>query len=119
MTLEKKQLGARGERVALRYLRRAGMRLRTRNWRSRSGEADLIMQEGDTIVFVEVRSRASSPVAHPMDALDSRKLKRMVRVAEDYLYRYKLLERPWRIDCVFVSFDQRGKPQFDHVRNAV
>ena len=119
MTIERKQLGVRGERAALRYLRRTKMRLRTRNWRSRSGEVDLIMQEGDTIVFVEVRSRSSAPAQHPMETIGPRKQKRMVRVAEDYLYRYRLLERPWRIDCVFVSFDERGKPELEHVRNAV
>jgi len=119
MTLEKKELGARGERAALRYLKRGGMRFRTRNWRSPSGEVDLVMQEGDTIVFVEVRSRASDPPEHPMETLGAQKQKRMVRVAENYLYRYRLLERPWRIDCVFVTFDERGKPAFEHIRNAV
>jgi len=119
MTLDKKTLGARGERAALRELRRAGMRLRRRNWRSRSGEVDLVMQEGDTIVFVEVRSRTSDASARPMELLGSRKQQRMVRVAEEYLYRYRLLDRPWRIDCVFVTFNERGTPEFEHVRNAV
>ncbi len=119
MTLDKKELGARGERAALRFLRRNGMRLRTRNWRFRSGEVDLVMQEGETIVFVEVRSRSADVPEHPMEMLGARKQSRMVRVAEEYLYRYKLLDRPWRIDCVFVTFDGRGTPQFEHVRNAV
>lgn len=119
MTLDRKELGARGERAALRFLRRAGMRLRTRNWRSRSGEVDLVMQEGETIVFVEVRSRSADVPEHPMEMLGARKQSRMVRVAEEYLYRYKLLDGPWRIDCVFVTFDGRGTPQLEHVRNAV
>ena len=119
MTLDRKNLGARGERAALRELRRCGMRLRTRNWRSRSGEVDLVMQEKDTIVFVEVRSRASEVPEQPMELLGARKQQRMVRVAEEYLYRYKLLDRPWRIDCVFVTFNDRGAPAFEHVQNAV
>jgi putative endonuclease len=119
MTLERKELGARGERAALRFLRRRGMRLRMRNWRSRSGEVDLVMQEGETIVFVEVRARSSDPPEPPMEMLTAPKRRRMVRVAEEYLYRYKLLERPWRVDCVFITFDERGKPHFDHVPNAV
>jgi putative endonuclease len=116
---QKQQLGARGERAALRFLRRRGMRLRTRNWRSRSGEVDLVMQQGETIVFVEVRARSSDPAEPPMETLSRPKQKRMVRVAEDYVYRYKLLDRPWRIDCVFVTFDGRGRPQCEHVENAV
>lgn len=119
MSLDKKELGARGERAALRHLKRSGMRLRTRNWRSPSGEVDLVMQEGDIIVFVEVRSRSSGPPEHPMEMLGTRKRKRMVRVAEEYLFRYRLLDRPWRIDCVFVTFNDRGKPECEHVRNAV
>ena len=119
MTLDRKKLGARGERAALRYLKRAGMRLRTRNWRSTSGEVDLVMDEGKTIVFVEVRTRSSDFEEPPMSMLGRGKTRRMVRVAEDYLYRYRLLERPWRIDCVFVVFDGRRSPRFEHVRNAV
>lgn len=119
MTLEKKELGARGERAALRFLRRKGMRLRMRNWRSRSGEVDLVMEDGGTIVFVEVRSRSSEPSDPPLEMLGAQKERRMVRVAEDYLYRYKLLDRLWRIDCVFVIFDGRRAANFEHVENAV
>ncbi len=119
MTLERKELGARGERAALRLLRQHGMRLRTRNWRSRSGEVDLVMQHGETIVFVEVRARSGEPPDHPLETLGARKQERMVRVADDYLHRYRLRDRPWRIDCVFVTFDGRGKPQCEHVENAV
>jgi putative endonuclease len=119
VSLDKKALGARGEQAALRYLKRGGMRLRKRNWRSPSGEVDLVMQEGETIVFVEVRTRSSDPPEHPMETINVPKSRRMVRVAEDYVYRYKLQDRPWRIDCVFVTFDTRGEPVFEHVRNAV
>jgi putative endonuclease len=119
MTLERKELGARGERAALRFLRRRGMRTRTRNWRSHSGEVDLVMQDGETIVFVEVRARSGEPPDYPLDTLGSGKQRRMVRVAEDYLHRYGLRDRPWRVDCVFVTFDGRGKPQCEHVENAV
>ena len=117
--LDKKKLGARGERAALRYLKRAGMRLRARNWRSKSGEVDLVMQEGEVNVFVEVRTRSSESPERPMELIGAAKLRRMVRVAEDYLYRYRLLERPWRVDCVFVTHDGRRTPRFEHVRNAV
>lgn len=119
MSLDKKALGTRGEQAALHYLKRRGMRLRTRNWRSPSGEVDLVMQDSETIVFVEVRARSSDPPEHPMETMGPAKLRRMVRVAEDYLYRYRLVDRPWRIDCVFVTFDGRGEPAFEHVRNAV
>jgi len=119
MTLDKKEIGSRGERAALRYLRRSGMRLRTRNWRSKSGEVDIVMQHGQTIVFVEVRSRTSPFPGPPLNTLGAPKERRMVRVAEDYLYRYRLIERPWRIDCVFVTFDARGTPAIEHVPNAV
>jgi putative endonuclease len=119
MTREKIQLGARGEQAALRFLRRRGMRLRLRNWRSRSGEVDLVMQQGETIVFVEVRARTGEALDRPLEMLTGAKQKRMVRVAEDYLHRYRLRDRPWRIDCVFVVFDGRGRAQCEHIENAV
>jgi putative endonuclease len=119
MTLERKNLGARGERAALRYLRRRGFRLRARNWRSPHGEVDLVMQDGEVIVFVEVRSRSSAPEEPPLAMLSAPKQRHMLRTAEDYLFRYKLLERPWRIDCVFVTFDGRRAVSFEHVPNAV
>ncbi len=119
MTSDRLKLGAQGERAALRFLRRKGWRLRTRNWRSPSGEVDLVMQHGETIVFVEVRTRSGEPPDHPLETLGAGKQRRMVRVAEDYLHRYRLRDRPWRIDCVFVTFDGRGKPQCEHVENAV
>jgi putative endonuclease len=119
MTLDRKELGARGERAALRFLRRKGMRLRMRNWRSRSGEVDLVMEEHGTIVFVEVRTRSGQTPDRPLEMLGPAKRRRMVRVAEDYLYRYKLLDRLWRVDCVFVTFDGRRPAGFEHVENAV
>jgi putative endonuclease len=119
MPSDRLKLGARGERAALRFLRRKGWRLRTRNWRSRSGEVDLVMQQGETIIFVEVRARSGDSPEFPLDTLSAAKQRRMVRVAEDYVHRYRLRERPWRTDCVFVTFDGRGKPQCEHIENAV
>jgi len=119
MTLERRDLGARGERAALRHLRGKGFRLRARNWRSSHGEIDLVMQDGEVIVFVEVRSRSAAPEEPPMAMLSATKQRHMERTARDYLYRYKLLDRPWRLDCLFVTFDGKRAVGFEHVPNAV
>ncbi|MBN1916263.1 MAG: YraN family protein [Verrucomicrobia bacterium] len=119
MTIQRKDLGARGERAALRHLRDKGFRLRARNWRSAHGEIDIVMQHGEIIVFVEVRSRSSRPEEPPMAMLSATKQHHMLRTAQDYMYRYRMLDRPWRIDCVFVTFDGARPVSFEHVENAV
>ena len=77
--------GADGEDLACAWLQARGLRLRERNYRSRRGEIDLIMQDGDQLVFVEVRYRASSRYGSAAESVTAAKQTRLISAASQYL----------------------------------
>jgi putative endonuclease len=64
-----------------------GYRILERNFRSRLGEIDIVARDGDTIVFVEVKTRSTESFGSPKDAIDARKIRRITRGSMDYLRR--------------------------------
>ena len=112
-------LGARGEEVAARFLRRLGYRILARQAREEHGELDLIALDGRVIVFVEVKTRSSAEVGHPAEAVDLRKQQRMTRAALAFLRKHRLLENPVRFDVIAVLWPDGVKhPQIEHFRHA-
>ena len=110
-------LGARGERVAARYLRRHGYAIVRRNYRGRHGEIDLVALDGGVLVFVEVKTRAQDRFGAPLEAVDRRKQRQIARVAEEFLEEHRLHERAIRFDLVGVR--RRGwRWDVEHVRDA-
>lgn len=93
-------LGARGERVAARYLRRRGYAIVRRNYRGRHGEVDLIALDGEVLVFVEVKTRAQDRYGDPLEAVDVRKQRQIVGVAEEFIRAHDLHDRAVRFDVV-------------------
>jgi uncharacterized protein (TIGR00252 family) len=77
-------LGRRGERAAEKYLKRNGYRIVARNFRASGAEIDLVAIDGETLVFVEVKTRRSRSAGAPEDAVDERKQSRMRRAAEAF-----------------------------------
>jgi putative endonuclease len=77
----KKTLGKRGENAAARYLRRRGYKILARGDRFGPGELDIVALDGETIVFVEVKTRESTVAGHPADAVDNVKQRRLTRLA--------------------------------------
>jgi putative endonuclease len=109
-------LGDRGERAAARYLRRQGMRVWARGYRTRTGEIDLIARDGDTLVFIEVKSRRQG---EPAEAVTPEKQRRITAAALGFLHRYKLLEARSRFDVVAIVWpDDQHPPRIEHFRNA-
>lgn len=96
--------GRRAEELALQYLQGKGLRLIARNYRCRVGEVDLVMTQAGIVVFVEVRSRASSAFVNPKETVDWRKQRRLARVAAWFLRSHPdLAARPVRFDVVSVT----------------
>ncbi|RMH44793.1 MAG: YraN family protein [Deltaproteobacteria bacterium] len=95
--------GRAAERVAVRYLRRKGLRIVARNVRLPSGEIDIVARDGDTLVFVEVRCRASGRWGTALDAIGPAKQHQVARVAEAYLTRHPA--SACRFDVVGVTGD--------------
>ncbi len=114
-----KPLGARGEEVAARYLKRLGYRIVARGSRSGSGEIDLVAVDGRTVVFIEVKTRESAETGHPAEAVDAVKQRRLSQAAMAFLQHHGLMECPARFDVVAVTWpsDQR-QPRIEHFRNA-
>ena len=81
-------IGRRSERRAARFLRRRGLRLLTRNYGYRGGEIDLVMLDGETLVFVEVRFRGAGAWCSGLESVDAAKQRRLARTAERYLAKH-------------------------------
>jgi putative endonuclease len=115
----KKLLGDRGERVASRHLRRQGWKILARQYANRFGEIDLIALDCGTVVFVEVKTRASEQAGLPVEAVTLEKQKKLTRTALAFLKRRGWLERAARFDVVSILWAGDGsRPEITHYRNA-
>lgn len=116
--LDRRARGDAVEDIALDYLRRQGLRLVARNARARGGELDLVMFEGEALVFVEVRYRARSGFGGGVASVDHGKRRRLVRAAQAFLLRHpQHAEAPCRFDVIDASGDPRS-PRLDWLRDA-
>jgi putative endonuclease len=98
--------GREAEDRACAHLQRQGLRLAARNYRSPHGEIDLVMQEHDTLVFVEVRYRARDDFGAPAETVDARKQARLRATAEHYLqHTPRASKKPCRFDIVAITGD--------------
>ena len=113
----RKELGRRSEEVALNYLQERGFSLRDRNYLVREGELDLVMEKGQLVVVVEVRSAATRYLASPGETVGRTKQRKVVRAAECYLRRHRLEQRDVRFDVVAVKWEG-GLAQVEWIPNA-
>jgi putative endonuclease len=111
--------GARGEKIACRFLRRRGYKILYRNFRGRrGGEIDIVCRDRDTLVFVEVKTRNREDFGRPLAAVDRRKQR---RVSQGGLAWLRMLDNPdilFRFDVVEVLITQDAKPQLELIQNA-
>jgi putative endonuclease len=112
-------LGLRGEDIAQRFLQRSGIVIVDRNYRmsSGAGEVDLVGWEGDTLVFVEVKSRSTDEYGSPDRAIGPQKQSSLIRTAREYA---RHAEVPWqkvRFDVVTVVF--QTPPAVTHFRDVM
>lgn len=120
MSIDHRQhLGRTGERLAAEHLERRGYAIVCRNHRTRFGEIDLIAHDGDTLVFVEVKSRRGR--GEPWESLHDAKRIQVRRMARAYLA--EVTDRPTarllRFDAIGVVLDARGRlTRLDHLENA-
>lgn len=112
------RLGDRGENVAAIHLESRGFQILERQHRGHYGEVDLIALDKDTIVFVEVKTRASVAAGDPTEAVDRVKQRKITRSALGYLKQKGWLERRARFDVVAILWDGGGQPTLKHYRNA-
>jgi putative endonuclease len=108
--------GAAGEARAAEYLSRGGWSVLERNFRTRTGEIDIIAARGDEVVFVEVKTWGALPAGELEHSIDRRKQQRIARTARFFLAgRPDLSERRLRFDVVFLGSDPA---EIRHIENA-
>ena len=111
----KDALGRRGEAIAARHLERSGFTILERNWRCTQGEIDLVAQDGDEVVFVEVKTRSSVDYGHPLEAITPVKLARLRRLAGAWCAEHPGVAARIRIDAVGVIAPRRGDVVVEHL----
>ncbi len=103
MSLLRKLLGREGEDRAAQYLSRRGYRILERNYRTKSGEIDLIALHEGAVVFVEVKTRTSGAFGAPELAVNSRKQRSMISTALVYIKQKRIHQMPCRFDVVAIN----------------
>lgn len=113
-----KEIGDFAEELALEYLCKKGYRLRERNWHYKKlGEIDLVMVDGKTFVFVEVRHRTTTSYGTPEESLGYGKLRKIRRTALAWLTMHGCTMSECRCDVVAVDL-VGGTPVIRHLVNA-
>lgn len=113
-----RQRGSHWELAAENFLRQRGLRTVTRNYQARVGEIDLIMTDGDTLVFTEVRFRADDTYGSGADTITRVKQRRIIRAAGHYLAHHaNTSDRHCRFDVVSIGI-REGRTLINWIRNA-
>ena len=115
--MQKKELGKKGEELALRFLKKRGYRVLERNYVCKMGEMDIIATEKDTLVFVEVKTRTSTMFGPPQLAVNSSKQRQLSKVALNFLKEKKLEDVKARFDVVAILLGQKGE-EVELIRDA-
>ena len=117
MTTKRQRFGDAGEKAAEDVLARDGYRVVARKHRCPRGEVDLVLERGELLVFVEVRTRATSVFGAPEETVGVEKQRRIVRAARDFLARWRGPPRGARFDVVAV-LDRPEGPRVSHIPDA-
>jgi putative endonuclease len=112
----RRALGEYGERLAERYLRDRGLAVVDRNWRCARGEIDLVVRDGDCLVFCEVKTRRTERFGSPVEAVDRRKAARLRRLASAWLQAHEEHPGRIRIDVIGIVRPLAGPAQVRHLQ---
>lgn len=112
-------LGRHGEDAAARLLVSEGFALVSRNWRCAAGELDIVAVDGDQLVVVEVKTRSSELYGHPLEAVDHRKLRRLLRLAAAWSAEHPdhARGRRLRVDAIAVTGRSPDTFVLEHLRD--
>jgi putative endonuclease len=120
MTNRRAELGKRGEAQAVKRLKAMGYKVLQTNYRARRSEIDVVAEKGKTLVFIEVRTKASTAFGRPEESISSPKRTHLVAAAQEYLQEHRAFDRDWRIDLVAVEYGPDGRlSRLDVVEHAV
>ena len=115
--VDRRSRGIEGEDLAVDHLEQLGYTIHKRNYRFHRGEIDIIAQDGDTLVFVEVKTRGSGAFGEPEEAVTIHKSSQIRKIARGYLFERKINDRECRFDVIAVDVVD-GRPVIRHIENA-
>lgn len=107
------RLAKEGEKLAAKFLVDKGMVVVEKNFRCSIGEVDIILLDGDVLVFCEVKTRSSLDYGHPLESINLRKINRITKIASFYIGQQKIEHR---IDAVGIYY-LNGEPQIEWIKN--
>jgi putative endonuclease len=110
--------GQEGEATAERYLRGKGYRIVARNLRSSLGELDLVAEDGQVLVFIEVKARRTGEFGGAVHAVHRQKQQKLIRLASQFLAQRHWTERPCRFDVVLLEGKDSAVLKVEHIQNA-
>lgn len=118
MGMQDKKLGRSGETLAVEFLKGRGYCILEKNFRAKVGEIDIIAKDGDTICFVEVKTRAAASHGSGFEAISGFKMRKLTQTAQWYLSRKNLHDINARFDVVSISVTEDHKPRIQLLQNA-
>lgn len=113
----RQRIGRRGEADAVEYLEREGYFILERNFRAERGEIDIIAKDGNTLVFVEVKTRVRGGFGEPEEWVNQKKQTQIGKVAMGYLQEKRLEDVDCRFDVVAVT-KMGEKTRIRHIEDA-
>lgn len=112
-----KVLGNAGEKMAVEYLTQKGYRVLETNLQSKLGEIDIIAAKGSLVAFVEVKTRRSYRYGRPSEAVGYQKQRHIIKTAQWYAQKNRLLDRPMRFDVLEI-ISQGDQYSINYIENA-
>ena len=124
MPTEKRKFGDIGEKIACCFLKKRNYSILKTNYQKRIGEIDIIAELGNSLHFIEVKTRtvnSSKKYGLPQEAVTIHKQKRLIKTALFYLLENKYSDDTfWQIDVIAIIIDKnRGTAKINHIKNAV
>lgn len=111
------QMGVWGEEQAVAWLEEQGYVILERDWRSKHRDIDIIAQQGDCIVFIEVKTRRNRDYGNPIQAVNYQKQGNLLRAINHYIH-YRKFDNPWRFDVItIVGRMGTTMPEIEHIED--
>ncbi|MCU0515214.1 MAG: YraN family protein [Anaerolineae bacterium] len=119
MSTSGKKTGRDGEALAAAWLEDHEFTIVARNWHCPAGELDIVAWQGDTLVFVEVKTCHAEDVAAAFVHITPAKRQRLLASVYHYLEAHALTEALWRVDAIGIALPRRGGPILEHLEDAL
>jgi putative endonuclease len=107
-----------GEEAACRFLKKQGLKILHRNFKTKGGEIDIVARLGQVVIFVEVKTRTNTNYAKPEDAVGFRKRESLKSAARNYIQENPFRDCEFRFDVISVTMTDSLKPNIDWIQNA-